>query len=318
MSDLSQQKEEVVEIGAAAASAALVRRLNLAQRLLRHRGVVIGGIVLLFVVLVAVLAPILDTVDPIMFDPTNRNQKPGYVGIAVDSDGQEIRHTIWMGTDALGRDIHSRVLYGARISLIVGLVVASLSIFLGLTIGMISGYVRWADGIIMRIMDGLMAIPGILLAIALVSLSGATLTTVIVAITVPEVPRVVRLVRAIVLSIREEPYVEAAISVGTRVPMILLRHVLPNTVAPLIVQGTYVCASAVLVEAILSFLGAGISPETPTWGNIMAEGRVYFRILPHNILFPGVFLALSVLAINILGDGLRDTLDPRMAKRIAE
>jgi peptide/nickel transport system permease protein len=207
------------------------------------------------------------------------------------------------------------VIYGARVSLIVGVVVAALSIAAGLVIGLVSGYVRWLDGIVMRIMDGLMAIPAILLAIGLVSLWGGGILTVIIAITIPEVPRVVRLVRSIVLSVREEPYVEAAISIGTRMPLILIRHVLPNTVAPLIVQGTYVCASAILVEAILSFLGAGIPPEIPTWGNIMAEGRVLFQVYPHNIFFPGLFLALTVLAVNVLGDGLRDTLDPRMAKR---
>jgi peptide/nickel transport system permease protein len=191
-----------------------------------------------------------------------------------------------------------------------------LSLAIGLVIGLVSGYIRWLDGIVMRVMDGLMAIPGILLAIALVSLADAGLLTVILAITIPEIPRVVRLVRSIVLSIREEPYVEAAISVGTRVPLILIRHVLPNTIAPLIVQGTYICASAILVEAILSFLGVGIPPETPTWGNIMAEGRILFRVFPHNILFPGIFLAITVLAVNVLGDGLRDTLDPRMRKRL--
>jgi peptide/nickel transport system permease protein len=190
-----------------------------------------------------------------------------------------------------------------------------LSIAAGLVIGLVSGYIRWLDGIVMRVMDGLMAIPAILLAIGLVSLWGGGILTVIVAITIPEVPRVVRLVRSIVLSVREEPYVEAAVAVGTRLPLILLRHVLPNTVAPLIVQGTYVCASAILVEAILSFLGAGIPPEIPTWGNIMAEGRVLFQVYPHNIFFPGLFLALTVLAVNVLGDGLRDTLDPRMARR---
>jgi peptide/nickel transport system permease protein len=139
---------------------------------------------------------------------------------------------------------------------------------------------------------------------------------VVVAITTPEVPRVVRLVRSVVLSIREEPFVEAAIAAGTRVPQILIRHILPNTVAPLIVQGTYVCASAMILEAILSFLGAGIPPEIPSWGNIMAEGRTFFQIAPWTILFPGLFLAVTVLAVNVLGDGLRDTLDPRIAKRM--
>ncbi len=191
-----------------------------------------------------------------------------------------------------------------------------LSIALGLLIGLVSGYIRWLDAIVMRVMDGLMAIPAILLAIGLVSLWGGGLATVMIAIAIPEIPRVVRLVRSIVLSVREEPYVEAAIALGTPTPLILIRHVLPNTVAPLIVQGTYVCASAILLEAILSFLGAGIPPETPTWGNIMAEGRLLFQVFPHNILFPGIFLALTVLAVNVLGDGLRDTLDPRLTGRI--
>ena len=265
---------------------------------------------------VAVLAPVLGTTNPATIDPTHRNQLPGSEWPLHDGSGEEIPWVAWMGTDTLGRDLYSRVIYGTRVSLIVGLTVAVLSIAVGLVIGLVAGYTRWLDAIAMRVMDGLMAIPAILLAIALVSLWGGGLLTVIIAIAIPEIPRVVRLVRSIVLQVREEPYVEAAIAVGTPVPLILIRHVLPNTIAPLIVQGTYVCASAILLEAILSFLGAGIPPEIPTWGNIMAEGRVLFQVYPHNILFPGIFLALSVLAVNVLGDGLRDTLDPRMAKRI--
>jgi len=303
-------------VDAAAAAAAAARGPRVWWQLLRHPGVLFGGAVLLLMLAIALLAPLLGTVNPAAIDPPHRNQLPGSGWIVADAGGGEVARTAWMGTDSLGRDLYSRVIYGARVSLIVGLTVAVLSIAVGLVIGLIAGYTRWVDAIVMRVMDGLMAIPAILLAIALVSLWGGGLLTVIIAIAIPEIPRVVRLVRSIVLQVREEPYVEAAIAVGTPVPLILIRHVLPNTIAPLIVQGTYVCASAILLEAILSFLGAGIPPEIPTWGNIMAEGRVLFQVYPHNILFPGIFLALSVLAVNVLGDGLRDTLDPRMAQRI--
>ena len=262
----------------------------------------IGGGLLLIMVFLAVFAPLLFTSDPIQMNPVERLKTPSL--------------THWFGTDMFGRDIYSRTVYGSRISLVVGLVAAVLSVILGLFIGLVAGYIRFLDAILMRIMDGLMAIPGILLAIALVSLSGASLITVTIAITIPEIPRVVRLIRSIVLSVREEPYVEAAIAAGTRLPLILSRHVLPNTIPPLIVQATYVCASAMLTEAILSFLGAGTPPEVPSWGNIMAEGRLYFQIAPWIIFFPGITLAVTVLAVNVLGDGLRDTLDPRIAKQM--
>jgi len=285
-------------------------------RLARQKSMVIGGAILAVVLAIAVLAPVLGTVDPSQIDPAARNRKPGAEGTIRNLDGSKTTRTYVMGTDSLGRDVYSRVIYGARVSLMVGALVAAISAGIGLVIGVTTGYLRWLDSIVMRIMDGLMSIPAILLAIGLVSLSRAGLRTVILAIVIPEIPRVVRLVRSVVLSIREEPYVEAAVALGARTPALLLRHVLPNTVAPLIVQATFVCASAIIVEAILSFLGVGIPPETPTWGNIMAEGRTLFRILPHSILFPGVFLAVTVLAVNMLGDGLRDTLDPRLRKRL--
>jgi len=285
-------------------------------RLARQKSMVIGGAILGVVLAIAVLAPVLGTVDPSQIDPAARNRKPGAESTIRNLDGSKTTRTHVMGTDSLGRDVYSRVIYGARVSLMVGALVAAISAGIGLVIGVTTGYLRWLDSIVMRIMDGLMSIPAILLAIGLVSLSRAGLRTVILAIVIPEIPRVVRLVRSVVLSIREEPYVEAAVALGARTPALLLRHVLPNTVAPLIVQATFVCASAILVEAILSFLGVGIPPETPTWGNIMAEGRTLFRILPHSILFPGIFLAVTVLAVNMLGDGLRDTLDPRLRKRL--
>jgi peptide/nickel transport system permease protein len=283
-----------------------------ARRRTRYRSIVLGGTILSLVVLLGLLAPFLGTTDPARIDPAYRNKRPGTQRTLPGAKGQAVQYTHWMGTDSLGRDIYSRVVYGARVSLLVGLSVALFSAAIGLTIGMISGYLPWLDAIVMRIMDGLMAVPAILLAIALMSLASAGLRTVIIAIVIPEIPRMVRLVRSVVLSIREEPYVEAAVALGVPLPLLLRHHVLPNTLTPLIVQATFVCAAAIQVEAILSFLGVGIPPEIPTWGNIMAEGRTLFRVFPHNILFPGLFLAATVLAVNMLGDGLRDLLDPRM------
>jgi len=263
--------------------------------------VLIAFVIFSLVVVLSILAPLLGTTDPIAIDPSRRLS-----GVTADH---------WLGTDAFGRDTYSRVLYGARVSLIVGLGAMLASIALGLVIGVIAGYFRAADAIIMRIMDGIMAIPSILLAIALVSLTGGTLVTVLVAITVPEIPRVVRLVRGVILSVRSEPYVEAAISLGTRLHRLLLRHMVPNTVAPLIVQGTFIFASAILTEATLSFLGAGLPTEIPSWGNMMADGRTYFQLQPGLVLYPGVVLALTLLSVNILGDVLRDVLDPKIAKK---
>lgn len=256
---------------------------------------------LTLIILVSILAPLIAPHDPILLAPSQR-LKPASAQFL-------------LGTDAFGRDLLSRVIYGGRISLFIGIGCAILSIAIGLAIGLVSGFFKLVDAVMMRVMDGLMAMPSILLAIAVVSLSGASIWTVMVAITIPEIPRVARLVRSVVLSAREEPYVEAAISVGSSLPKIMVRHLMPNTIAPLIVQGTYVCASAILTEAILSFLGAGISPETPTWGNIMAEGRQFFQIKPSLIFWPGLLLSIAILSINLIGDAARDALDPRMKQR---
>ena len=268
----------------------------------RNPTIAVGAGLLLVMLLVAVFAPLLWTVDPTALAPARRTRPPS--------------EQYWFGSDMLGRDVYSRVLYGARVSLLVGFSVAALSSIVGLAIGMVSGFVRWADGIIMRIMDGLMSIPPILLAIAMMALTRASVQNVIIAITIAEVPRVSRLVRGVVLSLREQPYVDAAVTTGTRTPRIIWRHILPNTLAPITVQATYVCASAMIVEAILSFIGAGTPPIIPSWGNIMAEGRALWQVKPYIVFFPAVFLSVTVLAVNLLGDGLRDWLDPRMAKSV--
>jgi peptide/nickel transport system permease protein len=268
----------------------------------KHPAVTVGGILLLLMILIAVFAPLLWTVDPTAISTSRRTRVPSEL--------------YWFGTDMLGRDIYSRVTYGARVSLLVGFSVAFLASVIGLAVGLFAGFVRWADGIVMRVIDGMMSIPPILLAIALMALTRGSVQNVIIAITIAEIPRVARLVRSVVLSLREQPYVEAAISQGARVPRIIFRHILPNTVAPMMVQATYICASAMIVEAILSFIGAGVPPSTPSWGNIMAEGRALWQVRPHIIFFPALFLSITVLAVNLLGDGLRDSLDPRLAKSL--
>lgn len=268
----------------------------------RYPTVVLGGFLFAVVLLVTLAAPWLASHDPQEIDPIARLRAPSAEHL--------------LGTDALGRDVWSRTIYGGRISLLVGLLVGLLASVIGLAIGLISGYSRLADAIVMRVMDGLMSIPAILLAIALMSVIRASILTVIIAITVVEIPRVVRLVRSVVLTLREQAYVEAAVIAGTPPARIVFKHILPNTVAPLIVQTTYICAAAMLVESILSFLGAGTPPEVPSWGNIMAEGRTFFQIAPWLILSPGLLLGATVLAINLVGDGLRGALDPRIARRM--
>ena len=267
----------------------------------RNPTIVVGGTILALLVVLALIAPWIAG-DPLSFDPLNRLKRPSA--------------EFWFGTDQFGRDVYSRVVHGSRISLIVGVSVALIATAIGLVVGVLCGYYRRVDDTVMRVMDGLMAIPAILLAIALITLMKASLAIVIVAISIPEIPRVVRLVRSVVLSVRGLPYIEAAVSNGTRSLVIMTRHILPSTVAPLIVQATYVCASAILTEAGLSFLGAGTPPEIPSWGNVISLGRTFFQIAPWIIFFPGVMLAITVLAVNLVGDGLRDSLDPRIARRM--
>jgi peptide/nickel transport system permease protein len=268
----------------------------------RHPTVAAGGLLLLAMAAAAILAPWLGTVDPLHGEVVKRLRFPSAQS--------------WFGTDAFGRDVYSRTVFGARVSLEIGLGVALFSTALGLVIGLVTGFSRIADAVVMRIMDGLMSIPPVLLAIALMALTHASVGNVMIAITVAEVPRVTRLVRGVVLTLREQPFVEAAVAAGSGLLRILRRHILPNALAPVLVQATYICASAMITEAVLSFIGAGTPPEIPSWGNIMAEGRSFFQIRPYLVLFPGVFLSLTVLAVNLVGDGLRDALDPRLARRL--
>jgi peptide/nickel transport system permease protein len=277
------------------------RRFSMLSAIRRNPTITFGAVLLVLLIAVAVIGPSF-VGDPLKISTVNRLRPPSA--------------RWWFGTDQFGRDIFVRTIYGARVSLIVGLLVAAVSSLLGLALGLACGYFRRLDSLVMRVMDGVMAIPSILLAIALITLTRPGLVIVIVAIVIPEVPRIVRVVRAVVLSIRNTPYIESAIAGGTRSAKLLWRHVLPNTLAPLIVQSTYVCASAMLIEAGLSFLGAGVPPEVPSWGNIIAQGRTFFQIAPWTILIPGAFLLLTVLAVNLLGDGLRDRLDPRLARRL--
>ena len=271
-------------------------------RFLRRNPTMVVGLVVLGAMLLAALAAPWVAGDPYSMKPVQRFKPP--------SD------TLWFGTDNLGRDVFARTIFGARVSLAVGLIVALVAVSIGLVIGLLAGFFRPFEVLIMRLMDGLMAIPAILLAIALISLFKGSVGVVIVAIVIPEVPRVARLVRAVVLATREQPFIEAAIASGTRVRKILWRHILPSTFPPLIVQATYICASAILIEAGLSFLGAGTPPEIPTWGNMIAASRVYLALAPWTVFCPGAALALVVLAVNLVGDGLRDRLDPRIVRRM--
>jgi peptide/nickel transport system permease protein len=274
------------------------------RRLMRNKAVLFGLGILLLLALIAIFASVTWTIDPAAVKPRFRLRPPSAQN--------------WLGTDNLGRDIWSRLLFGSRVSLTVGVAVAVISVLAGSALGLIAGMVRWTDGMLMRVMDGVMAIPAILLAIALIGGVGANITTICIAIAIPEIPRVARMVRSVVLTVREEAYVEAAISMGTRLPVLMVRHIIPNILAPLTVQATFIASSAILIEASLSFLGIGMPDEIPSWGNMMADARLYFQARPGLMLFPGICIALTVFGINGLGDGLRDMLDPRLARSVGD
>ncbi|QLL64430.1 ABC transporter permease [Sinorhizobium mexicanum] len=273
---------------------------SIARLARRHPLVLIGGGLLALLIILAFTAP-LYAGDPGNMDPFKRLQPPS---------GE-----MWFGSDNLGRDVFARTIFGARISLMVGLASAASAALVGLAIGILAGYNRTFDSVMMRVMDGLMSIPTILLAIALISLTGPGISILIVAIAIPETPAVARLVRSVVLSMRDRPYVEAALCGGARLPKVLLRHILPSTIPALMVQSATVCASAILTEAGLSFLGVGVPPEIPSWGNMIASSRLYLAIAPLTIFAPGILLAVTVLSVNLLGDGLRDMFDPRAKRR---
>ncbi|CDX11484.1 putative peptide transporter permease subunit: membrane component of ABC superfamily [Mesorhizobium plurifarium] len=282
------------------ASAGRFRLSELPRLARRHPLILVGGGLLALLVVLALAAPIYAG-DPLQMDPFKRLQPPSA--------------ELWFGTDNLGRDVFARTVFGARISLFVGLTVAVGTALGGLLIGVIAGYLRGFDNIVMRAMDGLMSIPTVLLAIALISLTGPGTGILIVAIVIPELPGITRLVRSVVLSVRERPYVEAALCGGARLPRVLWRHILPSTIPPLMVQSANICAGAILTEAALSFLGVGVPPEIPSWGNMISSSRLYLAIAPMTVFAPAICLAVTVLAVNLLGDGLRDMFDPRSKRR---
>ena len=292
---ISRGADVLLDPAAAGARASVA--VSIRRALVRHPTLIVGLLCLLVIVVAGLFAPAWWTGDPLEMKPISRLKPPSAAR--------------WFGSDHFGRDVYTRTLYGTRISLIVGSSVSVASLLVGTALGLVIGFYRRLDLILMRVMDGLMAIPAILLALALMALMRASVRNVIIALVIPEIPRVVRVVRASVLSLREAVMVEGARALGAGTPRLLLRYILPALVAPLIVQGTYICASAMLFEAYLSFLGAGTPPHIPSWGNIMAEGRAYVQLAFWIILFPGLFLALAVLAVNLVGDGLRDLFHVR-------
>jgi peptide/nickel transport system permease protein len=286
---------------AGATKRAVLPDRKLTRLLRRHPQIAFGALILLAMTLLAILAPFLGTTDPRAISLARRLRPPSA--------------EFWFGTDALGRDLYSRVIYGARISVLVGAGCALLASFGGVVIGMIAASGGWQDSVAMRIMDGLMSIPSMLLAIALMAVTRGSVGTVIIAITVVEIPRVARMIRGVVLSLREQPFIEAAVAAGSTLPRIVWRHLLPAVISPLTVQATFVGSAAIVIEASLSFIGAGTPPTIPSWGNIMSDGKGLWQVKPYLVFIPAGFLTLTVLGVNLLGDGLRDALDPRLSER---
>ena len=278
------------------------RRLRAAALGARRNPTMTAGTVAVLVVgVIALAAPLLTSVDPQAITPSDRFISPS------------AEH--WFGTDLVGRDLFAWTIYGGRISLTIGLSVALLTMAAGAAMGIVAGYFRRVDAILMRVMDGLMAIPSILLAIALMTMLGGSIQNVIIALVVVDTPRAVRVVRASVLSLREQPFIEAAQAIGARPLRVMVRHIFPNTIAPLLVLGTFTVASAMIAESYLSFLGAGVPPDTPSWGTAMVLGRDHVHRAIYLIMIPGLFLMFTVLGVNLAGDGLRDILDPKLRRR---
>ncbi|NLW24956.1 MAG: ABC transporter permease [Clostridia bacterium] len=263
----------------------------------------VGAIILITLIFVAILAPLLAPFSPDYMDPSNRLKAPSKVN--------------YFGTDRFGRDLFTRVIYGSQISLGVGLSVVILTTVLGIILGLIAGYYRRIDEILMRILDGMMAFPSIILMITIMAILGGKLINVIIALTIVYTPRMARVVRSAVLVQKEQQYVEAARAIGASDLRITVLHILPNCLAPIIIQATMIFAYSVLSESSLSFLGVGVPPEIPSWGNILSDGKVFLHKAPWITIFPGATIAICVLALNMLGDGLRDILDPKIRKKVS-
>jgi peptide/nickel transport system permease protein len=285
------------------------RKQTFLDRFLRHRSALIGAVVIGFVVLVALLTPVLMNHDPLFAAPQARLQPP-MAPAAAPATG-----SYFFGTDNLGRDVYSRVVRGSQVSLLVGLGVALSTVVAGTIIGLLAGYFKRLDSILMRLMDSMMAFPGVILALAIMSVRGPSVGNVILALSIVDTPRFARVVRSVVLTIRELQYIEAANALGISSPRIMLRHILPNCVSPMIVQATFVFAAAVLGEAGLSFLGVGTPPEIPSWGQMLGDARNFLAQAPWTMVAPGAALMVTVLGLNLVGDGIRDLLDPRLRRQ---